>query len=340
MTTSPGIWRFSDCLAEIPAASRVTLGEGATPLIVASRLAGAIGISTLYLKLESQNPTGSFKDRGTAAAISAALAAGATHLVEDSSGNAGASAAAYAARAGLRCTIYAPSSAPHAKLRQAEAYGARVVAVEGRREEAAAAALTAGRDAGVYHLNHNSSRTFVTGTQTVAFELSADLSMLPPVIMPAGGGSLLAGCYEGLTVLKNRGSLGSLPPLFGVQPEACAPLVHAMENGWDTPLAVEPRPTIAGGISIANPPRGAALLRAMRETQGGAVAVTEEAIVRWGRLLATLEGVYAEPTSAAAVAGLAKLVASGEVLASGAAIIIVTGSGFKDPDRSAGITAG
>ncbi len=336
MGASAGIWRFSDSLPETAESCRVTLGEGSTPLIEAPRLANAIGINRLYLKLESQNPTGSFKDRGTAMAVSAALTVGATHLVEDSSGNAGASAAAYAARAGLRCTIYAPSTAPQAKLRQAAAYGGRVVLVQGSRENVAAAALAAARDAGVYHLNHNLSGMFVAGNQTLAFELFEELEVLPPVVMPTGGGSLFAGCYEGFGSLKRRGSLKSLPPLFGVQPEACAPLVQALENGWDTPLRVEPKPTIAGGISIANPPRGAALLSAMRDTRGGAVAVSEEAIVRWGRLLATLEGVYAEPTSAAAVAGLARLVASVEITASGVAVVIITGSGLKDPEHSGG----
>src|SRR5579883_2132742 len=140
MSTSAGIWRFAHYLPHTEPARRVTLGEGATPLIEAPRLAAAIGIERLYLKLDSQNPTGSFKDRGTAAAVAEALVRGARHLVEDSSGNAGASAAAYAARAGLACTIYAPAAAPEAKLQQAEAYGARVVRVEGSRSDVTAAA--------------------------------------------------------------------------------------------------------------------------------------------------------------------------------------------------------
>lgn len=334
MNISHGIWRFADRLPPTEAQRRISLGEGSTPLLEAPRLAEAAGIRLLYLKLESQNPSGSFKDRGTAAAVAEALAARATHLVEDSSGNAGASAAAYAARAGLRCTIFAPASAPAAKLRQAAAYGATVVAIPGRREDVAAAARAAARDRAVYHLNHNSSEAFVAGTQTLAFELAAGLEALPPVVMPVGGGSLLAGCYRGFGRLVQDSNISALPRLFGVQPAACAPLVQALANGWSRPIAVVPGETIAGGITIADPPRGATLIEAMRASAGGAVAVGDEAIVRWGQLLARLEGVYAEPTSAAAVAGLARLVAAGEIPADGAAVVVITGSGLKDPGRS------
>lgn len=327
---SQGIWRFAGRLAGLDAGPRVTLGEGATPLVAAPRLAEAIGIATLYLKLESQNPTGSFKDRGSAAAVSAALAAGATQLVEDSSGNAGASAAAYAARAGLRCAIYAPASAPAAKLRQARACGARVVTVAGSRADVTRAAERAARARAVYHLNHNANEAFVHGTQTLAAELAEALAGDYAVVMPVGGGSLLAGCHDGFAQLAPTRS----PRLFAVQPEACAPLVRALAAGWDAPLPVEAGPTIAGGITIADPPRGARLLRALRASGGGAVAVGDEQIVRWGRLLARLEGVYAEPTSAAAVAGLAQLVATGTIPASSAAVAIITGSGLKDPERS------
>jgi threonine synthase len=215
-----------------------------------------------------------------------------------------------------------------------------VVAVEGTREDVAKAAANAARDRSVYHLNHNVSETFVAGNQTLAFELAAELESLPAIVMPVGGGSLVAGCFQGFGALRDRGRLSTVPPLFGVQAEACAPLVQALANGWDKPLPVEPGPTIAGGISIADPPRGTALLRALRETHGGAVAVSDEAIVHWGRLLATLEGVYAEPTSAAAVAGLARLVAAGQIPAAGTAVVVITGSGLKDPEHSGDLRPG
>jgi|SRR5579883_1450258 len=322
---SAGIWRYASALPAVEPRYRVTLGEGGTPLILAPRLAGAIGIRTLYLKLESQNPSGSFKDRGTALAVSLALASGATHLVEDSSGNAGASAAAYAARAGLRCTIFVPASAPAAKLRQAAAYGAAVETVPGSREEVTAAARKAAKRKEVYHLDHNASAAFATGTGTIAHELAEAFQRVPSVVMPVGGGSILAGCFDVF-----RDGDREPPPLFAVQPESCAPIAQAMAAGWTNPVRATPRPTIAGGITIADPPRGELLLRALRATGGGAVAVADEAIMRWGRMLARLEGVYAEPTAAAAVAGLAKLVASRIIPADGGAVVIITGSGLKD----------
>ncbi|HLZ71315.1 MAG TPA: threonine synthase [Dehalococcoidia bacterium] len=333
MSTSRGVWRFGDLgLAAVAPAQRITLGEGSTPLIEAPRLAEAIGIARLYLKLESQNPTGSFKDRGTATAIAEAVSLGVRQLVEDSSGNAGASAAAYAARAGLRCTVYAPAAAPAAKLQQAQAYGARVVPVAGSRADVTRAARQAAKAKAVYHLDHNSNNAFVAGMQTLACELADELKTPAQLVMPVGGGSLLAGCFEGFA------RLGLPParwPLFAVQPEACAPLVAALANGWDQPLPVEAKPTMAGGISIADPPRGARLLRVLRESGGSAVAVPEDAIGRWGRMLARLEGVYAEPTSAAAVAGLAKLIAERTIDAGEAAVVVITGSGLKDPEHAA-----
>jgi len=331
VSVSQGVWRHPELSAAAPTPQRVTLGEGDTPLIAAPRLAETIGLRTLYLKLDSQNPTGSFKDRGTATVVAAALAAGATHLVEDSSGNAGASAAAYAARAGLRCTIYAPANAPAPKLRQAEAYGARVVRVAGSRAAVGRAAALAARDKAVYHLDHNGNDAFLTGTQTLALELVDALGAPAHIVVPCGGGSLIAGCARGFAA---RGVAGRWP-LVAVQAAACAPIVEAWQKGWERPVAVEPQPTVAGGISIADPPRGAALLDALRRSDGAAVAVTEEAILRWGRLLARSEGVYAEPTAAAAVAGLARLVADGAIPADGAAVVVITGAGLKDPEQAA-----
>jgi len=334
---SRGIWRHASLAAVVPPEFQRSLGEGDTPLLTAPRLAELVGMRTLYLKLDSQNPTGSFKDRGTAAVLATALARGATHLIEDSSGNAGASAAAYAARSGIKCTIYAPASAPAAKLRQAEAFGATIVAVQGNRTAVTLAARGAARSEHVYHLDHNANPLFVDGMQTLAFELIEQLGVVPPLVLPVGGGSLLAGLYQGFSrllarsgPLQQRGSPIQLPALFAVQSEACDPLVRAFANGWSRPLAVQPQPTVAGGISIADPPRGAALLEALRRSNGGAVAVSEEAIRRWGTLLARLEGVYAEPTAAAAVAGAARLVAAGQIPASGAAVVVITGTGLKD----------
>jgi threonine synthase len=333
-----GIWRYADQLPETEERCRITLGEGATPLIDAPRLAEATGVARLLLKLEFCNPTGSFKDRGTAFVVSQALAAGAKELVEDSSGNAGASAAAYAARAGMRCTVFAPASAPIAKLRQAEAHGARVVAVQGTRADVAAAARRAARGSSVTHLDHNASDLFVAGVSTLGLELLDALdgdSGPVSVVASTGGGSIVAGLRLACEMRSASGARALQPRLFAAQSEACAPLVRALEAGWDDVAPVEALPTIAGGISIAAPPRGRVLLRALRDSNGGAVAVAEEAIARWGKLLARLEGIYAEPTAAAAVAGVARLAALDRFPARGVVVAIVSGGGLKDLENSA-----
>src|SRR4051812_1184048 len=170
-----GIWRFATSLPGVAPAQRVTLGEGDTPLIALPRWGAAHGLRRVYAKLEFANPTGSFKDRGMAALVSVARAAGARHLVEDSSGNAGASAAAYAARAGMSCTVYAPAAAPPAKLRQIRAYGAELVLVPGPRSAVGDAARAAGAQPSSYHVSHNDNPLFVEGNKTFAYEVTPAL---------------------------------------------------------------------------------------------------------------------------------------------------------------------
>jgi len=320
-----GIWRHAERLAGPLPRTRVTLGEGGTPLIVAPRLAAAIGIARLYLKLESCNPTGSFKDRGAAYAVSVALDAGAREIVEDSSGNAGAAAAAYAARAGLPCTVFVPASAPAAKLRQAEAYGARVVPIAGARAAVTEAARAAAHRGAAYHLDHNANPAFVAGVASLAPELDDLAQEGAAIVAPTGGGSIIAGLWQ---VWSQE---GHIPPLFAAQSEACAPLAWAFAAGRDNVMPVEPQPTIAGGISIGAPPRGRELLRILRASGGGAVAVPEAEIAHWRDLLARLEGVYAEPTAATAVAAIARLVADNLLARERPAVAIITGSGLKDP---------
>jgi threonine synthase len=324
-----GIWRHVERLPGPLPRARITLGEGMTPLIAAPRLAAAIGIARLYLKLESCNPTGSFKDRDAAYAVSAALDAGVRAIVEDSSGNAGAAAAAYAARAGLACTVFVPASAPAAKLRQAEAYGARIVPVEGPREAASAVARAAARDGTAYHLDHNVNPAFVAGVASLAPELDEPARQGAAIVAPTGGGSIIAGLWQVWSHERYA------PPLFAAQSEACAPLVRAFAAGREEVEPVPPQPTIAGGISIGAPPRGRELLHILRASGGGAVAVSEAAIAYWNALLARLEGVYAEPTAAAAVAAVAQLISAGTIADDGTAVAIITGSGLKDPEHAA-----
>src|SRR5215216_5113874 len=238
-------------------AEPLTLGEGATPVIRLDRWAAAHGLGEVFAKLEHLQPTGSFKDRGTATLVARARALGARRLVEDSSGNAGASMAAYAARAGLACTVYAPANAPLAKLRQVLAAGAELRRVEGRREDVATAAM-GDRDGRAYYAGHNTNPYFLHGMRSFAEEainwFAADVP--EHVLMPVGGGSLYAGAWLGFAAAREQGRIRRPPALHLVQAASCAPLVAAAEQGAEDAVAIERRPTVAGGITIEQPGRG------------------------------------------------------------------------------------
>ena len=330
-----GLWRYRGWLPIAEGGGIVSLGEGGTPLVRLDRFARSMGLEQVYAKLEYAGPTGSFKDRGASVLLTHAAAVGTTLLVEDSSGNAGASMAAYAARAGIACAVYAPAAAPASKLRQIEAYGARLVAVEGSRENVADAATLAAREPGAYYAGHNTNPYFVEGTKTFAFELIEAFGSGGPehVVMPVGGGSLLWGSALGFAQWRQAGLCDRLPRLHAVQSAGCMPLVAAYEQGASQPVAVERTPTIAGGITIEHPARGGLILRALRESGGSAVAVTDHEILRAQRELAAYEGIFAEPTSAAAFAGLRHLAASGAINPAERVVVAVTGTGLKDQGR-------
>src|SRR5262245_33122016 len=219
----PGVWRYRPLLPLRDERGIVSLGEGATPIVPLPRWGAAIGAPRAAAKLEHLAPTGSFKDRGMTLVVSRARELGAGALVEDSSGNAGASAAAYAARAGIPATVYVPAAAPAAKIRQIAAAGAAVVPVAGPREAVTAAALAAGRAEDTYYVGHNVNPFFSFGMTTFAYELiEAGRGELPDhVIMPAGGGSLYVGGWQGLRLWL--GAEGKLPRLHLAQPHGCRP---------------------------------------------------------------------------------------------------------------------
>jgi len=329
--TCPTCGGWLDLVAAWRPAKQVSLGEGNTPLVDLPRWGAAVGAPLARAKLEQIAPTGSFKDRGMTLVASRALALGATALVEDSSGNAGASAAAYAARAGIPATVFVPGGAPAAKIAQIAATGARVVPVEGPRERATEVALRAARDGSAYYVGHNVNPFFSFAMSTFADELIRQCGGRLPehVVMPAGGGSLYVGCWRGL-----RAALGAnarLPRLHLVQPTGCAPIVAAQHRQADRAVAIERAPTIASGAEIEHPARDRQMLAALRDTDGVAVAVSDEAIRAARRALATLEGIDVEPTAALAPAGLAELVRVGVVQEGDSVVIATTGTGLKVP---------
>lgn len=322
--SAPGLWRYRATLPLPENATPVTLGEVVTPLVEAE-LDGL----HFHCKVEYLSPTGSFKDRGTAVLVSVLRALGVTEVVEDSSGNAGASLAAYAARSGIACTVFVPAHASPAKKAQIATFGARLVSVPGPRENAAHAVWQAAEE-GAYYASHYYNPFGLAGLKTIAYELWEQLGRRAPdnVVLPAGHGTLFLGIYRGFCDLKQAGLVECLPRLFPVQAQACAPLHVAFVQGSAEPVPVEEGATVAEGVRISHPLRGGEILAAVRETDGQVLAVPDEETLASRDALAR-RGLYIEPTSAVAVAALAHLrsvIGRDEIT-----VVPLTGSGFKSP---------
>lgn len=306
-----------------------TLGEGNTPIVDLPSVAAQLSIQSLDAKLEYVNPTGSFKDRGTAVVIAAAKQHDVSEVVEDSSGNAGASVSAYAARAGMNAHIFAPSSAPQAKLRQIVAYGAQVHSIPGPREATTAAAVEYATEHSLVYASHVLSPYFVEGTKLFAYEIfhQSRHSMPKHIVMPVGNGSLLLGALKGFSELKRGGHIADIPRLHAVQAKNVMPIVAAFQGLTDAPPV---ETTVAGGIAVGTPARLEEIVTAIKTTDGTATAVDEEKILSWRDTVAQTEGIYGEPTSAAAFAGLAQLIEQGIIQPDERVLVPITGFGLKD----------
>ncbi|MBI3159200.1 MAG: pyridoxal-phosphate dependent enzyme [Chloroflexi bacterium] len=314
-----GIWRYRHTFGLGESAPVVTLGEGNTPLVAAQ----AFG-RTVHFKLESQNPTGSFKDRLTAVEVSHLLEKGVTEAVEDSSGNAGASFAAYAARAGIRARIFVPDYASGPKRQQIEGHGAEVVCVPGPRSEAANAAQQAAA-AGAAYASHATLPHGLAGLATLAYELVKQLGQAPgAVLAPAGHGSLLLGLAYGFNALKAAGVVPAVPSLVGVQAMACAPLWALTNHGAGGLGFVTEGETVAEGVRVRQPVRGDALLRLGQSQPIHFLGIAEEDILPGRDQLAGL-GFYVEPTSAIVWKALELVIGQ----ARDPVVAVLTGHGLK-----------
>jgi threonine synthase len=334
---APGIWRHAPLLPPLAPDARVSLDEGSTPLLALARAGAAVGVSMLRGKDEARNPTGTFKDRCLAVCASVALAEGAPGIVCASTGNAGASAAAYGARAGLPVLILVPAGTPPAKLAQAAVCGGRVVAVEGTYSDAHALARALAAESGWL----NATTTFVcphvvTGAQTVAFELAEELERPDWVVVPIGAGPLLVGIHEGYAELVRRGVVTQTPRLLAVQPSGCAPIVrafveHAPVRAWEAPT------TIASGLAdplAGYEEEGEITLRAIRASGGAAVAVDDARTLAALRLLGAGEGLFQEPAGAIALAGIEAARRDGTIGDGETVVAILTGTGLKMPQAA------
>jgi len=315
----PRLWRYRHSFGLPAGAPMVSLGEGGTPLVEGQGLG-----KKLAFKLEYLNPTGSFKDRGTAPLASWLLARSVPEAVEDSSGNAGASFAAYAARAGIKGRVFVPSYASGPKRMQIEAYGAELVPIDGPRSQAAAAVQQAAETGAVY-ASHAYLPFGLPGIATISYELVEQLGSTPgSILAPVGHGSLLLGIAEGFAAMNAAGIIRQLPVLVGVQARPCAPLWALATQGAAGLSWVTEGETVAEGVRVRQPLRGDELLAAVEKSGGHFVAVEEEHILPARDALA-LAGLFVEPTSALVWAALQEVARD----LPEPVVLILTGSGLK-----------
>ncbi len=324
------IWRYRPLLPIEDSSIVPPLSVGWTPLYDAPRLADEFGVRQVLVKDDGRNPTASFKDRPSALAVVKAQEAGATVATTASSGNAGAALAGMCASVGLKSVIFVPATTPAAKVAQLQIYGATVVLVEGSYEQACELCLAASERFGWYQRTTGYNAFTAEGKKTAALEIAEQLNWQVPdrVIVGVGDGNIIGGLWKGFCDLQQLGWIDRIPKLTGVQAAGAAPLVAAV-NGDGVIRPVEGK-TIADGINVGDPRDGTRAMRAMRETGGGAIAVSDEEIIAAIPRLARATGVFAEPGAAAAFAGFVKLREQGVIQSDERVVLISTGSGLKD----------
>ncbi len=320
----PNLWRYREALPVLYDADIVSFDEGFTPLLEVS-----FSNKKALIKQEQLFATGSYKDRGATVMMSHVNHLKIKKVVQDSSGNAGCAVAAYAARAGIACDIYVPEDTAEAKLAQMEWNGAKIIKIKGSREATAAAALKAASLH--YYASHCYHPFFMHGTKTFAYEVCEQLGWKAPdaLVLPAGNGTLLLGCHIGFHDLLKAGIIHQMPKLVAVQSANCAPLAKAFELKQTQPAAVTSLHTLAEGIAIAAPVRGAQMLSAVNESKGQFITVTEDEIIDALREMLG-QGFYIEPTSAATIAGLKKYLLRSE---NETVVSLFSGHGLKSTEK-------
>ena len=328
--SGPGLWRYHSLLPVLDDAPPVTLAEGRTPLVRCDRLADWAGVRELHVKVEGANPTGSFKDRGMTVGVTLARSLGMQALACASTGNTSASLAAYGARAGMRPLVLVPQGKIAAgKMAQAVAFGARIVEVEGGFDDAMTLVESLSAAGHVYLLNSlNPLR--LEGQKTLLFEVLESLSP-DRVVFPVGNGGNVSAAHKAMREAHDVGLSRAAPMLSGVQAEGAAPLARAWleKRSYQAVAGAE---TVATAIRIGAPVNAAKALRAVRDTGGALTMVPDAAILDAQRRMASQEGLFVEPASAAPLAGLKRMVEEGTVAGSESVVLVATGNGLKDTD--------
>lgn len=330
---SKGMWRWTELLPVLEPENRIFLGEGDTPLLRVPRLGAELGLTNLYVKDESSNPTGSFKARGLSAAISKAKELGVQKVIIPTAGNAGGAMAAYAARAGLQAYIFMPKDTPYANIEESRMAGAEVILVDGLISDAAGLAGEKARAEGWFDVSTFKEPYRVEGKKVMGYELAESFGWeLPDVIIyPTGGGTGLVGMWKAFAELEALGWLKNTkrPRMVSVQADGCAPVVRAFESGasfCDFWLNAQ---TLASGLRVPKSFADHLILHDIYESQGTAVAVSDDAILQSQKRLARLEGIFAAPEGAATLTALEQLIQQRWVGPEERIILFNTGSGLK-----------
>ena len=323
------LWRYREVL---PDGEPVTLGEGMTALVHASRLGASMGLTQLYVKDEGLNPTGSFKARGMTAAVTRARQLGARTLAAPTAGNAGGALAAYAAAAGIPSVIVMPADTPVANVMECQAFGAKVVKLNGLISDCGKYVAEHKDSEGWYDVSTLKEPYRVEGKKTMGYELWEQFAgKLPDVILyPTGGGVGLIGMCKAFDEMQEMGWIGAeRPRMVAVQAEGCAPIVKAWEAHRDSAEFFPNAATMASGLRVPGPLGDLLILRMLRQTRGTALAVSDEEMLQAGRELASLEGIFAAPEGAATVIAARKLAASGWIKSQETVVLFNTGTGYK-----------
>ncbi len=328
------LWRWAELLPIDDLAQRIDLGEGGTPLLRLDRLAAQLGLADVWLKDEGRNPTGSFKARGMAAAVTRAKALGVKEFVVPTAGNAGGAASAYAARAGLAIHVYMPTDAPPANVAECRAAGADVHLIDGLINDAGRFAAADAKEHSWFDLATLKEPYRVEGKKTMGYEIAQDLRWeLPDVIVyPAGGGTGLIGIWKAIEEMAALGWIGAQRPrLVAVQPIGCQPIVTAFTHDRLVSELHQNAHTIAAGLRVPKPLGDRMMLRAIRASGGAAVAVSDEAILQMTDQLLRVEGISAAYEGAATLVAVGQLKQSGWLKPQEKIVCLNTGAGWKNP---------
>src|SRR6266516_3087498 len=331
-TREKSLWRYRELLPLPEDAEPVSLGAGGTPLLRAERFGSAVGLAQLWIKDESQNPTQSFKARGMSVAVSMAKYLGATKLAVPSAGNAGGALAAYAARAGLEAHIFMPRDTPSANIIECSELGAHVNLIDGLITDCAAQIARLKAAEVWFEMSTLKEPYRVEGKKTLGYELAeqSDWELPDLILYPTGGGTGLIGMWKAFDEMETLGWIGQKRPrMFAVKASGCAPIVHAFEAGEEFAVKVPNPHTCASGLRVPKAIADFLILKILRQSDGGAVAVSDEEMICVAREVGAREGLFVAPEAAACFAALKALLAAGKIASGERVVIFSTGSGIK-----------